>query len=164
MQHTGRRCFAWRKYHSGFSSARLIALSLTRTFDEFAQAIASYEGSDSVSPFTSKFDYYLAGSGNLTTQEQNGTTCSEARAAATPASGWKVEHAPGRKRYWPGSQPSAFVYRHNVQQPRSPEKCQASLVFSRILPTNGVLPPTRSASVSPTWNGIIPRRLLWRPS
>jgi len=43
-----------------------------KDFDEFAQAIASYEGSDSVSPFTSKFDYYLAGSATLTTQEQNG--------------------------------------------------------------------------------------------
>jgi cytochrome c peroxidase len=43
-----------------------------KDFDEFAQAIASYEGSDSVSPFTSKFDYYLAGNATLTTQEQNG--------------------------------------------------------------------------------------------
>lgn len=43
-----------------------------KDFDEFAQAIASYEGSDSVSPFTSKFDYYLAGKATLTAQEQNG--------------------------------------------------------------------------------------------
>jgi cytochrome c peroxidase len=43
-----------------------------KDFDEFAQAIASYEGSDSVSPFTSKFDYYLAGKATLTTQELNG--------------------------------------------------------------------------------------------
>jgi cytochrome c peroxidase len=43
-----------------------------KDFDEFAQAIAAYEGSDSVSPFTSKFDYYLAGNATLTTQELNG--------------------------------------------------------------------------------------------
>ena len=44
----------------------------TKDFGEFAQAIAAYEGSDSVSPFTSKFDYYLAGKATLTGQEQNG--------------------------------------------------------------------------------------------
>jgi len=43
-----------------------------KDFDEFAQAIAAYEGSDSVSPFTSKFDYFLAGKATLTTQEMNG--------------------------------------------------------------------------------------------
>lgn len=43
-----------------------------KDFDEFAQAIAAYEGSDSVSPFTSKFDYYLANKATLTTQELNG--------------------------------------------------------------------------------------------
>src|SRR5258706_4251583 len=43
-----------------------------KDFDEFGQAIAAYEGSSSVSPFTSKFDYYLAGKATLTTQEMNG--------------------------------------------------------------------------------------------
>ena len=43
-----------------------------KDFDEFAQAIAAYESSDSVSPFTSKFDYVLAGKATLTPQEQNG--------------------------------------------------------------------------------------------
>jgi cytochrome c peroxidase len=43
-----------------------------KDFDEFGQAIAAYESSDSVSPFTSKFDYYLAGKTTLTTQELNG--------------------------------------------------------------------------------------------
>ena len=45
---------------------------VTKDFGEFGQAIAAYEGSDSVSPFTSKFDYYLAGKTTLSTQEQNG--------------------------------------------------------------------------------------------
>jgi cytochrome c peroxidase len=44
----------------------------TKDFDEFAQAIAAYESSDSVSPFTSKFDYFLAGKATLTAHEQNG--------------------------------------------------------------------------------------------
>ena len=43
-----------------------------KDFDEFAQAIAAYESSDSVSPFTSKFDYYLVGKATLTSQELNG--------------------------------------------------------------------------------------------
>jgi cytochrome c peroxidase len=43
-----------------------------KDFDEFAQAIAAYEGSDSVSSFTSKFDYFLAGKATLTPQEANG--------------------------------------------------------------------------------------------
>ncbi len=45
---------------------------VTKDFGEFAQAIAAYESSNSVSPFTSKFDYFLAGKTTLTTQEQNG--------------------------------------------------------------------------------------------
>ena len=46
----------------------------SKDFDEFAQAIAAYESSDSVSPFTSKFDYYLANPTQvkLTAQEQRG--------------------------------------------------------------------------------------------
>src|SRR5258706_2079979 len=44
----------------------------TKDFDEFGQAIAAYESSDAVSPFTSKFDYFLAGKATLTTQEKNG--------------------------------------------------------------------------------------------
>jgi cytochrome c peroxidase len=44
----------------------------SKDFDEFAQAIAAYESSDSVSSFTSKFDYYLAGKATLTSQELNG--------------------------------------------------------------------------------------------
>jgi len=43
-----------------------------KEFDEFGQSIAAYESSDSVSPFTSKFDYFLAGKATLTAQEQNG--------------------------------------------------------------------------------------------
>jgi cytochrome c peroxidase len=44
----------------------------TKDFDEFAQAIAAYESSDAVSPFTSKFDYHLAGKAKLTAREQAG--------------------------------------------------------------------------------------------
>jgi cytochrome c peroxidase len=46
----------------------------TKDFDEFAQAIAAYESSDSVSPFTSKFDYSLNPNSKVkfTAQEQRG--------------------------------------------------------------------------------------------
>jgi cytochrome c peroxidase len=43
-----------------------------QAFDEFGQSIAAYEGSDSVSPFTSKFDAYLASATTLTAQELRG--------------------------------------------------------------------------------------------
>ena len=43
-----------------------------QAYDEFAQAIAAYESSSSVSPFTSKFDAYLAGTTTLTAREQRG--------------------------------------------------------------------------------------------
>lgn len=45
-----------------------------QAYDEFGQAIASYEISSSVSPFTSKFDAYLANSTTapLTAKEKNG--------------------------------------------------------------------------------------------
>lgn len=41
-------------------------------FDQLADAIAVFEQSDQLNPFTSKFDYYLAGEVELTTQERNG--------------------------------------------------------------------------------------------
>ncbi|MHB8882166.1 MAG: cytochrome-c peroxidase [Thermodesulfovibrionales bacterium] len=41
-------------------------------YDHAAEAIAEYERSGEVSPFTSKFDYYLAGRITLTAQEENG--------------------------------------------------------------------------------------------
>jgi cytochrome c peroxidase len=43
-----------------------------QAFDEFAQAIAAYEIGSNVSPFTSKFDGYLAESNSLTAQELRG--------------------------------------------------------------------------------------------
>lgn len=43
-----------------------------QAFDEFGQAIASYEISSTVSPFTSKFDAFLAGNATLTAQEMSG--------------------------------------------------------------------------------------------
>jgi cytochrome c peroxidase len=42
------------------------------TFDNLVQAIASYEAGPEVSPFSSKFDQYLAGSVKLTQSELNG--------------------------------------------------------------------------------------------
>ena len=42
------------------------------TYDQFAEAIAAYEASPEVSPFSSKFDAYLANKVRLTPQEQRG--------------------------------------------------------------------------------------------
>src|SRR3984957_7731448 len=61
----------------GTNATPLILSASDRTrsnqaFDEFGQAIASYEISSSVSPFTSKFDAFLAGNATLTAQEMTG--------------------------------------------------------------------------------------------
>ena len=73
-----------------------------QAFDEFGQAIAAYEASPDVSPFTSKFDYYLQSKATLTNQEEmgydlfrgkgncnschlDGTANSVAQSKATPA-------------------------------------------------------------------------------
>jgi cytochrome c peroxidase len=75
---------------------------VNQAYDEFGQAIAAYEASSDVSPFTSKFDYFLARKTTLTQQEQrgydlfrgkancnschlDGTATSQAQSAATPA-------------------------------------------------------------------------------
>ena len=42
------------------------------TFDQMAYAIAAFEGSTEVSPFSSKFDAFLAGNAKLSPQEQRG--------------------------------------------------------------------------------------------
>ena len=42
------------------------------TFDQMAQSIAAYEASPEVSPFSSKFDAYLAGTAELTEAEHRG--------------------------------------------------------------------------------------------
>lgn len=63
---------------SEFSSATPLALSTedrtraNQAYDEFGQAIASYEYGSEVSPFTSKFDYYLRGKATLTDDESKG--------------------------------------------------------------------------------------------
>ena len=44
------------------------------TFDAFAQAIAAFEASSDMSPFSSKFDAFLAGKAKLTASEQRGYT------------------------------------------------------------------------------------------
>ena len=41
-------------------------------FDQVADAVAAFERTDAFSPFTSKFDYYLAGKVQLTAQEDRG--------------------------------------------------------------------------------------------
>jgi cytochrome c peroxidase len=42
------------------------------TFDQMAEAIAAYEASPEVSPFTSKFDAFLTGRTELSAEEHRG--------------------------------------------------------------------------------------------
>ena len=121
-----------------------------KDFDEFAQAIAAYESSDSVSPFTSKFDYYLAGKATLTTQELNGydlfrgkgscNTCHLDGRSSTQLGGSDTGQAASLQPLFTDTTYNNLGLPKNVKLPG----------IRRTLPTNGVLPPTRSASVSPT--------------
>ncbi len=46
--------------------------AVDRNYDRFGQAIAAYEASSEMSPFSSKYDHYLKGRATLTSQEQQG--------------------------------------------------------------------------------------------
>ena len=46
--------------------------SSNRAFDQFAEAIATFESSTEVNPFTSKYDYVLAGKAEFTPEEKAG--------------------------------------------------------------------------------------------
>ncbi len=52
-------------------------------FDQVAQAIASFERSSELSPFTSRFDYYLAGQATLSAQELSGLALFQGKALCT---------------------------------------------------------------------------------
>ena len=70
------------------------------TYDHFAEAIASYEASPEVSPFSSKYDAWLAGKANLSAPERRGydlfngkakcDTCHSDGAGSAAAAGLRV--------------------------------------------------------------------------
>jgi cytochrome c peroxidase len=62
-------------------------------YDHWAQPLSAYEHSLSVSPFTSKFDAFLAGKYQMTPDEQAGTNCFVARGIATHAT-WTADQLP----------------------------------------------------------------------
>jgi cytochrome c peroxidase len=55
-------------------------LGVAQTYERIARAIAAYERSNEVNPFTSKYDYYLAGQAELTEQEAWGLELFEGKA------------------------------------------------------------------------------------
>jgi len=120
----------------------------------------------SVSPFTSKFDYYL---GAVQTSPRRNRTgrLSRGQGQLQHLLIWMEGSSTllGGKRYWPGSQPSALCLPTTTYNNLGlPKKCQASLVFRGTSRPMGVLPPTRSLRVSPTWGMGLFSTLLWRPS
>jgi len=88
--------------------------NVAATYERIARSVAAYERSADVNPFTSKYDYYLAGQVDLTEQEALGLELFEgdARCSACHIS------EPG-----PGGQPplfTDFTY-DNVGVPRNPD-------------------------------------------
>jgi len=53
---------------------------VTGTYERIARSISAYERSTEVNPFTSKYDYYLAGQANLTGKEKKGLQLFEGKA------------------------------------------------------------------------------------
>jgi cytochrome c peroxidase len=61
-----------KEFRKVFGGGQLIFLQPEKAFSYMAMAVAAYERSSEVSPFTSKYDYYLAGKVQLTEQEMRG--------------------------------------------------------------------------------------------
>jgi cytochrome c peroxidase len=98
----------------------------SQAYDEFGQAIASYEISSSVSPFTSKFDAYLAGSTSLSGQEKSGYELFRGKAQCNTC------HLDGRSNIASGSDTGAAT---NVQP------MFTDFTYNNIgLPRNVILP------------------------
>ncbi len=84
------------------------------TYERIARSISAYESSSEVNPFTSKFDYYLAGQAELTEQEATGLMLFEGRAMCSACH----ISEPG-----PGSEPplfTDFTY-DNLGIPKNPD-------------------------------------------
>lgn len=87
-----------------------------RTYELIAEAIAAYEASREVNPFTSKYDYYLAGKVELTPQEALGLKVFEDEEKGNCAACHPSQPGPD------GSPPlfTDFTY-DNLGVPRNPE-------------------------------------------
>jgi cytochrome c peroxidase len=103
--------------------AQLLALSASdrtkanQAFNEFGQSIAAYEISSDVSPFTSKFDAYLAGLTTLTPAELSGYDLFRGKANCNSCHlGRPVKHLGfGRSRQWGRDQCGASLHRLHLQ-------------------------------------------------
>lgn len=69
-----RVCSAWYAPYFLFTWGASACRHVDLAYDYVALSIAAYEGSKQVSPFSSKYDAYLAGRASLTAQEQRGLT------------------------------------------------------------------------------------------
>jgi len=159
------RCFRLAEIPLRFSSARLIALSLTRTSTNSRRRLPVTRVSDSVQPLHVEVRFTILPAVQPSPRRnRTGTTCSEARAAATPAI-WME----GRARSWAEAntgQAASLQPLFTTQTYNNlglPEKCQASLVFRGYSRPMGFYRQPLGFGFTDLGMGIIPRRLLWRP-
>ena len=68
----GRVCGAWYGFLFRVVWGARACKDIDRGYDDIARSIAAYEGSPEVSPFSSKYDAYLAGWAHLSRQEAKG--------------------------------------------------------------------------------------------
>ena len=135
-----------------------------KDFDEFAQAIASYEGSDSVSPFTSKFDYYLAGKATLTAQEQNGYDLFRGKGSCNTChldgsqQPKRADRIAGRRRVFSLCSPTRPTTISVFQ------KRDTSMVFGRYSGPMGIYRQFARLRFHRHRYGVVPGWLLWCPA
>jgi cytochrome c peroxidase len=87
--------------------------SSNRTFDEFARAIATFESSPEVNPFTSKYDYVLTGKADLSAEEKASYVLF--RSSATHCNECHRDGGPG------GEPPFTDFTASNLGIPRNPD-------------------------------------------
>jgi cytochrome c peroxidase len=83
------------------------------TFDRIAQTIAAYEESEEVNPFSSKYDYVLAGKAKFTAQEQIGYALF--RGTATHCNECHRDGGPGEEPLFTDLPHRTWVYRPTLE-------------------------------------------------
>ena len=134
-----------------------------KDFDEFGQSIAAYESSDSVSPFTSKFDYFLAGKATLSSHEQNGYDLFRGKGSCNTC------HLDGRSSTLLGGSDTGQaasvqpLFTDTTYNNLGLER-KASLVFGGHSRPMGIYRQPTRLRFHRRRHGVIPGRLLWRSS
>jgi cytochrome c peroxidase len=126
-----RVCHAWYSFFFRQVWGKAACRNVDLAYDDIGYSIAAYEGSPQVSPFSSKYDAYLAGWAHLTREERRGLRLFEGKAKC--ANCHAIDERDG------GEPPlfTDFTY-DNLGVPRNPENpyYEMDKVFINGVPIN----------------------------